>query len=115
MEKTAIRNNLNAEKDEVIVKKMLTLGALNLNKNYEKIKALREPIDTKYRQKFQEQVSKIERAYQREKKRQESVGETLSRITPTSSLIYIVMNLTETGKIKRNTYFETGTRYYNQP
>ena len=24
------------------------------------------------------------------------------------------MNLTETGKIKRNTYFETATRYYNQ-
>ena len=24
------------------------------------------------------------------------------------------MNLTETGKIKRDTYFETGTRYYNQ-
>ena len=115
MEKTAIRNNLNAEKDNVIVKKMLTLGdSLNLNKDYEKIKALREPIDAEYRQKFQEQVGKIERAYQREKKRQESVGETLSRITPTSSLIYVAMNLTETGKIKRDTYFETGTRYYNQ-
>ena len=114
MEKTAIRNNLTAEKDEVIVTKMLTLGNLNLNKDHEKIKALREPIDAEYRQKFQEQVGKIERAYQREKKRQESVGETLSRITPTSSLIYAAMNLTETGKIKRNTYFETGTRYYNQ-
>ena len=114
MEKTAIRNNINAEKDEVIVKKMLTLGKLNLNEDHEKIKALREPIDTEYRQKFQEQVGKIERAYQREKKRQESVGEILSRITPTSSLIYVAMNLTETGKIKRNTYFETGTRYHNQ-
>ena len=108
MEKTAIRNNLNAEKDEVIVKKILTLGELNLNKDYEKIKALREPIDTEYRQKFQEQVGKVERAYQREKKQQELVGETLSRITPTSSLIYVAMNLTETGKIKRDTYFETG-------
>ena len=114
MEKTAVNNNLNAEKDDVIVKKMRTLGELNLNKDYEKIMALREPIDAEYRQKFQEQVSKIERAYQREKKRQESVGETLSRITPISLLIYAAMNLTETGKIKRNTYFETGTRYYNQ-
>ena len=114
MEKTAIRHNLNSEKDDVIVRKMLTLGDINLDKDHEKIKALREPIDAEYRQKFQEQVGEIERAYQREKKRQESVGETLSRITPTASLIYVAMNLTETGKIKRNTYFETGTRYYNQ-
>ena len=114
MEKTAINNNLNAEKDEVITKKVHTLGVHNLNKDQEKIRALREPIDAEYRQKFQEQVGEIERAYQREKQRQESVGETLSRITPTSSLIYVAMNLTETGKIKRDTYFETGTRYYNQ-
>ena len=58
-----------------------------------------------YRQKFQKQVGEIERAYQREKKRQESVGETLSRITPTSSLIYVAMNLTETGKNKKRHLF----------
>ena len=114
MEKTAINNNLNEEKDQVIVAKMRALGDINLGTDQEKIKALRAPIDAEYRQKFQEQVGEIERAYQREKKRQESVGETLSRITPTSSLIYVAMNLTETGKIKRDTYFETGTRYYNQ-
>ena len=114
MEKTAINNNLNEEKDQVIVRKMMALGDINLGTDYEKIKALRTPIDAEYRQKFQKQVGEIERAYQREKKRQESVGETLSRITPTASLIYVAMNLTETGKIKRDTYFETGTRYYNQ-
>ena len=114
MEKTAIRNNLTAEKDHIIVTKVMALGVHDLNKDYEKIKAAREPIDADYRQKFQEQVGEIEQAYQREKDRQESVGETLSRITPTASLIYVAMNLTETGKIKRDTYFETGTRYYNQ-
>ena len=114
MEKTAIHNNLTLEKDQVIVTKVLALGELNLGTDYEKIKAVREPIDAEYRQKFHEQVGEIERAYQREKKRQESVGETLSRITPTASLIYVAMNLTETGKIERDTYFETGTRYYNQ-
>ena len=98
----------------MIVTEVMALGVHNLNKDYEKIKAAREPIDAEYRQKFQEQVGKIEQAYQREKKRQESVGETLSRITPTSSLIYVAMNLTETGKIKRDTYFETGTHYYNR-
>ena len=116
MEKTAIRNNLNAEKDNAIAGKIIeTLGtSINFNKDMAKINEIREPIDAEYRQKFQEQVNKIEREYQREKKRQESVGETLSRITPTASLIYLTMNLAETGKIKRNTYFQTGARYYIQ-
>ena len=99
MEKTAINNNLNAEKDNVIVTKMRTLGSL-ISTRITKKSGTQGTIDAEYRQKFQEQVDKIERAYQREKKRQESVGETLSRITPTSSLIYVAMNLTETGKIK---------------
>ena len=116
MEKTAIRNNLNSEKEQVLGKKITeTLGtSFNFNEAFPKIAELREPIDAEYRQKFQEQVDKVEREYQREKKRQESVGETLSRIAPTSSLIYLAMNLAETGKIKRDTYFQTGTRYYAQ-
>ena len=114
MEKTAIRNNLNTEKEHALSKKIVeTLGtSINFNKDAEQIAELRAPIDAEYRQKFQEQVDKVEREYEREKKRQESVGETLSRITPTSSLIYLAMNLAQTGKIKRDTYFETGSRYY---
>ena len=114
MEKTAIRNNLNTEKEHALGEKIVeTLGtSINFNKNAEQIAELRAPIDAEYRQKFQEQVDKVEREYEREKKRQESVGETLSRITPTSSLIYLAMNLAQTGKIKRDTYFETGSRYY---
>ena len=57
---------------------------------------------------------KIDRNYQREKERQEHVGETLSRLAPTSSLTYIAMNLTQTGKLKRDRYFQTGERYYSQ-
>ena len=75
---------------------------------------LREPIDREYRLKFEDQANKIDRAYQREKARQESVGETLSRITPTSSLTFLVMNLTQTGKLKRDAYFQTGESYYTQ-
>ena len=47
------------------------------------------------------------------KKHQEQVGETLSRITPTSSLTYLATNLTQTGKRKRNAYFQAGERYYD--
>ncbi|MYK95979.1 ABC transporter permease, partial [Candidatus Poribacteria bacterium] len=116
MEKTAIRNNLNTEKEQAIREKIIgTIGtSINFNQDMAKISELREPYDAEYRQKFQEHVGKVDREYQREKQRQESVGENLSRITPTASLIYLAMNLAETGKIKRNTYFQMGTRYYNQ-
>ena len=72
------------------------------------------PLDEEFRQAFQNQTDKIDRDYQREKNRQEHVGETLSRIAPTSSLTYSAMNLTQTGKLKRELYFQTGEQYYNQ-
>ena len=78
------------------------------------LQKLREPIETEYRLKFENQANKIDRAYQREKMRQESLGETLSRITPTPSLTFLAMNLTQTGKLKRDTYFQTGESYYAQ-
>ena len=117
MEKTVIRNNLNAEKTRKLGEKIrISLGSTIsfTDENMAKITELRAPIDAEYQQKFQERAEKIDRAYQREKARQERLGETLSRITPTSPLIYITMNLAETGKVKRDIYFLTGTRYYNQ-
>lgn len=117
MEKTAVRNNLKVEKDEKITKKIIdaTGGRLVVRPNGEdNLQELREPIETEYRLKFEDQANKIDRAYQREKARQESVGETLSRITPTSSLTFLVMNLTQTGKLRRDTYFQTGESYYAQ-
>ena len=72
-----------------------------------------KPLEEEFRQKFKEHTDKIERNYQREKKHQEQVGETLSRITPTSSLTYLATNLTQTGKRKRNAYFQAGERYYD--
>ena len=72
--------------------------------------ALKRHID----QNFKTNPTKLNGSYQQEKKRQEFIGETLSRITPTSSLIYLATNLAQTGKIKKDTYFQTGMRYYSQ-
>ena len=117
MEKTAVRNNLNAEKDEKIMKKMMdTMGGhISIEPGDEdKLQKIREPINEEYRLKFEKQSNQIDRAYQREKARQESVGETLSRISPISSLTFLAMNLTQTGKLKRDTYFQIGESYYTQ-
>ena len=72
-----------------------------------------KPFEEEYRQKFQEQADKLDRDYKRETARQQQVGETLSRITPTSSLIYLTTNLTQTGKRKMDNYFQAGERYYD--
>ena len=71
-----------------------------------------EPIQEEFRQKFNDSVDEIDRRYKREQARQEDVTETLSRILPTSSPIYLTTNLTQTGKTKRKNYFQAGGRYY---
>ena len=71
-----------------------------------------KPFEEEYRLKFQNHSNKLDRNYKRETERQEQLGQTLSRLTPTSSLIYITTSLTQTGKGKRSTYFQTGDRYY---
>ena len=122
MEKSALRNNLTKDKEEKLAIKMQETmafgGSVNISLNdpetQKKLDGLKGPIDEEFRLAFQNQTDKIDRDYQREKDQQEHVGETLSRIAPTSSLTYIAMNLTQTGKLKRKLYFQTGERYYNQ-
>jgi len=123
MEKTALRNNLTKDKEEKISEKIALAfgnneGSIGINlsdpETQKKMDKLRGPIDEQFRVEFQNQAGKIDRDYQREKDRQEQIGEMLSRIAPTASLTYFAMNLTQTGKLKRDTYFQTGERYYDQ-
>ena len=118
MEKSTLRNNLAKDKDDKISKKMMEdmrgSPALNPQEIMARMDEIRKPIEAEFRRNFEDQVDKIDREYQRQKNRQEKVGEMLSRLTPTASLTYFAMNLTQTGKLKRDAYFQTGERYYNQ-
>ena len=122
MAKTVLRNNLAKDKEEKVWKKVtetMSIGegaGINLNdpETQRKLDEVRGPIEEQFRLAYQNQAGKIDRDYQREKDRQEQVGEMLSRIAPTSSFTYFAMNLTQTGKLKRDTYFQTGERYYDQ-
>ena len=119
MEKTAMRDDFNAAVDKEKWKFIMEIppnedGAIvvsgdNQKKVDERVKLLEE----EYRSRFQDHANKLDRDYKRETERQEQLGETLSRITPTSSLIYLATNLTQTGKGTRSTYFQTGDRYYD--
>ena len=119
MEKTAMRDDFNAAIDKEKMKVILELpkdenGHIVIaGDNQKRLDAHVKPLEAEYRSKFQNHANKLNRDYKREIERQEQLGETLSRIAPTSSLIYLATNLTETGKAKRNTYVQTGNRYYD--
>ena len=123
LEKTAIRENSNADlevKKTKIYQEVWKGQDQSLRSSIEKhielgkeIDKQMKPLETAYRQEFADRTDQIDRNYQREKARQEEIGETLSRITPTSSLIYLTTNLTQTGKVKKHNYFEAADLYYD--
>ena len=119
LEKTALRENFNAELEEIKNEIHQEYWKDRPNASFddpfaagEAIDKQVQPLEGAYKQKFADRADQIDRNYQREKARQEAVGETLSRITPTASLIYLTTNLTQTGKVKKHNYFEAADRYY---
>ena len=118
MEKSTLRKNLAKDKDDKINKKIreasTTADIQNPEAYMARMDEIRKPIEAEFQRDFKAQTDKIDREYQRQKNRQERLGETLSRLTPTASLTYFAMNLTQTGKLKRDTYFQISRRYYKQ-
>ena len=118
MTKKAMRDDFNAALKEEEDKMIMEVprdekGYIQISGEIsKKINERMKPFEEEYRSKFQNHSNKLDRNYKRETERQEQVGQMLSRLTPTSSLIYITTNLTQTGKAKRSTYFQTGDRYH---
>ena len=119
MEKTAMRDDFNAELEKQKMKFIMEVppdeqGRRSIGPEISiKIEERMKPLEAEYRSKFQDQSNELDRNYQRETERQEQMGEMLSRISPTSSLIYLATNLTQTGKGTRSNYSQAGDRYYD--
>ena len=118
MEKASMRDNFNTALKEEEHKMIMEIPPnekghrLISGEIGKKINERMKSFEEEYRSKFQNRANKLDRNYKRETERQEQVGQMLSRFTPTSSLIYLATNLTQTGKAKRNTYFQMGDHYY---
>ena len=78
----------------------------------EKINDRKAPLEEAARLKYRALAAQLDQRYQRETKRQEDIGMNLSRSSPTSSFVYLATGFTQTGQVKRDTYFQTGIRYY---
>ena len=70
------------------------------------------PLEEEARVKYRNLAVQLDRRYQRERKHQDTIGVNFSRITPTASFIFLATDAMQTGQAKKNTYFQTGTRYY---
>ena len=116
MEKKALRDDLKADLEKQKMKLIREIPPDDQGRiivTGEKMSELMKPVEEEHRLKFQDHVNRLDQDYKRETKRQEQAGEMLSRITPTSSLIYLATSLTQTGKIQRSNYLQTGDRYYD--
>ena len=118
MEKTAMRDDFDAEiqkeRGKILneVPPDATGTVVISGKALTKIDEAVKPFEVEYRLKFRERSDELDRNYKRELARQEQLGETLARMTPISSLIYVITNLTDTGKFKKRNYFDAGENYY---
>ena len=80
--------------------------------HYEKMNEKMAPLEEEARLKYRDLATQLDRRYQRERKHQDAIGVNFSRITPTASFVFLATDTTQTGQAKKNTYFQTGTRYY---
>jgi ABC-type transport system involved in multi-copper enzyme maturation permease subunit len=78
----------------------------------EKMNEKMAPLEAEARLKYRDLAAQLDRRYQRERKYQDTIGVNFSRITPTASFIFLATDATQTGQAKKNTYFQTGARYY---
>ena len=90
-----------------------TTGFFRLDEEFvDKMNEEMVPLEEEARLKYRDLATQLDRRYQQERKHQDTIGINFSRITPTASFIFLATDATQTGQVKRNTYFQTGTRYY---
>ena len=90
-----------------------TTGFFRLDEEFvEKMNEEMAPLEEEARLRYRDLATQLDRRYQQERKYQDAIGINFSRITPTASFIFLATDATQTGQVKKNTYFQTGTRYY---
>ncbi len=122
-QRAELRATLETERNKIMFKLMresqiipeeTTTGTFHLDHVFlGKMNAELAPLEEAARLKYRDFVAELDGRYRRERKHRDEIGINLSRITPTSSFIFLATDATQTGQMKRNTYFQTGNRYYD--
>ena len=113
------RAYLDAERSKIMskiiqdMKIMSGVSVVGLGPDFmEKMNEKMAPFDEAARLKYRDLAAQLDRRYQQKGNAKNQIGINLSRITPTASFLSLATDATQTGQVKRDTYFQTGNRYY---
>ncbi|MDH5406302.1 MAG: ABC transporter permease subunit [Candidatus Aminicenantes bacterium] len=118
-EKAELRSNIRREKGKELSEALQRAGLLSVRltrrgEDYEKFKKLREPIASKYEKREAELIRQLEADYQRGHSTQDRIAVNISRLSPASTLTYIMSDLCHTGLQERENFYQEAKVYYQQ-
>ena len=118
-EKYEVRSSIRREKanelSEAVQKAGLFRDRLRgRGEEYEKFKKLRDPIAGKYEKREAELIRKLEADYQRAHSTQDRIAVNISRLSPASTLTYIMSDLCNSGLQERENFYQQSEVYYQR-
>jgi len=116
IEKSLIVRDIELEKSRRLEEIRPTFTPQNLEqgrKEYQRYQQARAPIVKELQERQASQIVKLEGDYQRRRRVQESIAFNIARVSPASSLTYILTELADTGAGKRERFF-TAARVYQE-
>ena len=119
-EKAEVHSNIRREKgkelSDAYIKAGLFGGDTRISRReaWEKYYKLREPIAGKYEKREAELIRQLESDYQRSHTTQDRIAVNISRLSPASTLTYIMSDLCHTGIQERENFYQEAKVYYQQ-
>ena len=119
-EKAEVRSNIRREKGKELSQAVQKAGLysgdtrLSHQEEWEQYMRLREPIAGKYEKREAELIRKLEQDYQRTNTTQNRIAVNISRLSPASTLTYIMSDLSHTGLQERENFYQEAKVYYQQ-
>ena len=117
-EKAEVRSNILREKGKELIDAVQRAGLFSdrsvrtRGEEWEQYKKLREPIAGKYEKREAELIRQLEADYQRSHTTQNRIAVNISRLSPASTLTYIMSDLCHTGLQERENLYQQAKVYY---
>ncbi|MFB0518238.1 MAG: ABC transporter permease subunit, partial [Acidobacteriota bacterium] len=118
-EKAEVRINIMREKGKELGEAWQRAGLLTREirvggKEWQEYEKMREPIASKYEKREVELIRKLEADYQRGLTTQNRIAVNISRLSPASTLTYIMSDLCHTGLQEKENFYQQAKLYYQQ-
>ncbi|TKJ34334.1 hypothetical protein CEE39_02485, partial [bacterium (candidate division B38) B3_B38] len=118
-EKAEVRSNILREKGNELSEAIERAGLFREgvwtgSEEWQEYEKLRKPIAGKYEKRQAELIRQLEADYQREHSTQDRIAVNISRLSPASTLTYIMGDLCHTGLQERESFYQQAKVYYQR-